>query len=192
MYEAIAFYLFAALTAAMFLVVVTTKNILYSMSALAAGMIFISAFFFLLGADFLGVVQIVVYTGAVMALYAFGMMFFDSTKEVKENIENPKWVIGLSGMIAFVLVLMLSAPIVGQNAAEYPIDENIGNIQAVGIVLFTKYLIPFEVAAVMLLVAMIAGIVLAGKKMDHSLTLICEEDQKISDVEYTSTSEEKK
>ncbi len=43
-------------------------------------------------------------------------------------------------------------------------------------VLFTKYLIPFEVAAVMLLVAMIAGIVLAGKKMDHSLTLMKEEE----------------
>jgi len=192
MFEAIAFYLFAGLTAAMFLIVVTTSNILYSMSALAAGMIFISAFFFLLGADFLGVVQIVVYTGAVMALYAFGMMFFDSTKDVKERVENPKAVFILSGMIALILVLMLAAPIVGENAARYPIDTNVGNIQAVGIVLFTKYLIPFEVAAVMLLVAMISGIILAGKKMDHSLTLICEEDQKISDVEYISIKEEHK
>ncbi|PTB87944.1 hypothetical protein C9925_00950 [cyanobacterium G8-9] len=48
--------------------------------------------------------------------------------------------------------------------------EGVGNAQDVGMVLFTKYLIPFEVAAVMLLVAMIAGIILAGKKMDESLT----------------------
>ena len=192
MFETVAFYLFAVLTTTMFLIVVTTKNILYSMSALAAGMIFISAFFFLLGADFLGVVQIVVYTGAVMALYAFGMMFFDSTKDVYEEIENPKGVFLLSGMIALVLVLMLSAPIVSNNLAEYPIPETMGNIQAVGLVLFTKYLIPFEVAAVMLLVAMISGIVLAGKKMDHSLTLINEEDRKISDVDYNPTSEEHK
>jgi NADH-quinone oxidoreductase subunit J len=48
--------------------------------------------------------------------------------------------------------------------------EGVGNTQDVGMVLFTKYLIPFEVAAVMLLVAMIAGIILAGKKMEESLT----------------------
>lgn len=56
--------------------------------------------------------------------------------------------------------------------------EGAGNTQEIGLVLFTKYLVPFEVAAVMLLVAMIAGIVLAGKKMDESLTLMSEEEIK--------------
>ena len=82
MFEVVAFYLFAFLTIAMFLITVITKNALYALSSLAAGMIFISAFFFILDADFLGVVQIVVYTSAVMALYAFGMMFFDSIKDI--------------------------------------------------------------------------------------------------------------
>ena len=82
MFEAIAFYLFAFLTIVMFCIVVTTSQPLYALTALAAGMIFISAFFFILGADFLGVVQIIVYTGAIMALYAFGMMFFDSTRGI--------------------------------------------------------------------------------------------------------------
>ena len=82
MFEVVAFYLFAFLTIAMFSVTVLTKNALYALSSLAAGMIFISAFFFLLGADFLGAVQIVVYTGAVMALYAFGMFFLDSFNDV--------------------------------------------------------------------------------------------------------------
>lgn len=177
MFEAVAFYLFAALTAAMFLVTVTTNNILYSMSSLAAGMIFISAFFFMLGAEFLGVVQIVVYTGAVMAIYAFGMMFFDTTKAVDEKIRSPRTVFVLAGSIALLLVIMFAAPIVGMNLqGDNPLPENMGNAEAVGLVLFTKYLIPFEVAAVMLLVAMISGIVLAGKKMDQSFTLICEED----------------
>jgi len=95
--EAIAFYLFSAITIGMFLVVVFSKNALYAMSALAGGMIAISGFFFLLDADFLGAVQIIVYTGAVMALYAFGMMFFDTTKDVKENIKentivNAMWI----------------------------------------------------------------------------------------------------
>ncbi len=172
MFEAVAFYLFAFLTIAMFFITVTTSQALYALTALAAGMIFISAFFFILGADFLGAIQIIVYTGAVMALYAFGMMFFDTTREVKEKQGNKYIVIGLSTLAAVMVVAIFTAPIVADNVtALYPVIEGAGNTQNVGLVLFTKYLVPFEVAAVMLLVAMIAGIVLAGKKMDLSLTL---------------------
>jgi len=171
MYEFIAFYVFAISTTILFLITVMSKNVLYAMTALAAGMVMISGFFFLLGADFLGVVQLIAYVGAVMALYAFAMMFFDATKDIKEKHENPALVFLLGGLMAVVFVVMFSAPIIGDNVqALYPVIEGVGNAQAVGMVLFTKYLIPFEVAALMLLVAMIAGIILAGKKMDYSLT----------------------
>jgi len=172
MFEAIAFYLFSFLTIAMFFITVTTSQALYALTALAAGMIFISAFFFILGAEFLGAIQIVVYSGAVMALYAFGMMFFDTTREVKEKHGNKYIVVGLSTLAALLVVAIFAAPIVSDNiTALYPMTEGVGNTQDVGMVLFTKYLVPFEVAAIMLLVAMISGIVLAGKKMDLSLTL---------------------
>lgn len=177
MVEVFAFYTFAILTTVMFLITVLTNHALYALSALAAGMIFISAFFFLLGADFLGAIQIIVYTGAVMALYAFGMMFFDTTRVVVESRTSPQIIFGLSGLAALTVVAIVTVPIVSGNiAALYPLIEGEGNSQMVGMVLFTKYLIPFEVAAVMLLVAMIAGIILAGKKMDHSLTLMKEEE----------------
>ncbi len=173
MFEAVAFYLFAFLTIAMFFITVTTSQALYALTALAAGMIFISAFFFILGADFLGAVQIIVYTGAVMALYAFGMMFFDTTREVKEKQGNKYIIVGLSTLAAVLVVIIFAAPMVSENiVALYPAIDGIGNTQEVGLVLFTKYLIPFEVAAIMLLVAMVAGIVLAGKKMDLSITLL--------------------
>lgn len=177
MFEIVAFYLFSILTIVMFSITVFTNNSLYALSSLAAGMIFISAFFFLLDADFLGAVQIVVYTGAVMALYAFGMMFFDSLSTVKEKIQNPKLVFLLTGVTALIIVMIFVAPIVGANIeAQYPVHPSWGNSQDVGIVLFTKYLIPFEVAAVMLLVAMIGGIILAGKKMDISYSELSEEE----------------
>ena len=170
MFEVVAFYLFAVLTIAMFTITVVTNNALYALSSLAAGMIFISAFFFLLNADFLGVVQIVVYTGAVMALYAFGMMFFDSISEVEEKIANPRLTFLLTGVVALLVVLIVVAPIVSSNViAAYPIHPEYGNAQDIGLILFTKFLIPFELAAVMLLVAMIGGIILAGKKMDTEL-----------------------
>ena len=134
-------------------------------------MVLISGFFFILGADFLGVVQLIVYVGAVIALYAFAMMFFDATKDIKEKNTNPALVFLLGGMSALVLVLMFAGPIHSEAVqALYPMTEGVGNAQDVGMVLFTKYLVPFEVAALMLLVAMISGIMLAGKKMDQSLT----------------------
>lgn len=175
--EAIAFYLFAILTIAMFIYTVMSAQALFALSAMAAGMILISAFFFLLGADFLGAVQIIVYTGAVMALYAFGMMFFDTTREVKER-NTSKWIVTVLGGLAAVLVVAIfTMPLVAENiAAAFPVPKEVSNPKAVGIVLFTKYLVPFEVAAVMLLVAMVAGIVMAGKKMDRSLTKMKEEE----------------
>ena len=171
MYEVVAFYLFSVLTIGLFLVTVMSQNVLYAMTSLAAGMVLISGFFFILGADFLGVVQLVAYVGAIMALYSFAMMFFDATRDIKEKNTNSALVFLLGGLSAVVLVLMFAAPIHSDAIqALYPMHEGVGNAQDVGIVLFTKYLVPFELAAVMLLVAMIAGIILAGKKMDQSLT----------------------
>ena len=177
MYELIAFYLFSFLTIVMFSITVTTSNVLYALSSLAAGMIFISGFFFILDADFLGVVQIVVYTGAVMALYAFGMMFFDSLSEVEEKVKNPKLFFGLAGLIALVIVIIFAAPLVDLNTeALYPVTKGLGNTQDIGLVIFTKYLLAFELAAIMLLVAMIGGIILAGKKMDLSYSEMSEDE----------------
>ena len=177
MFEQVAFIIFSVLTIGMFSITVLTTNALYALSSLAAGMIFISAFFFLLDADFLGAVQIVVYTGAIMSLYAFGMMFFDTLSEVKENVKNPRLVFLLSGMVAVILVVIFMAPVIGENlTANYPVNPEYGNSVDVGLVLFTKYLVPFEVAAIMLLVAMIGGIVLAGKKMNESYSEMKEEE----------------
>jgi len=133
----------------------------------------------------MGVVQLIVYTGAVMALYAFGMMFFDSLSEVKESVANPKLTFFLSGMIALLLVVIFVAPIIATKApAYYPIHPGLGNAQDVGLVLFTKYLVPFEVAAVMLLVAMIGGIILAGKKMEEEFIHELEQEHDKHHTDY--------
>lgn len=177
MFEIVAFTLFSILTISMFLITVLTNNTLYALSSLAAGMIFISGFFFLLDAEFLGVVQIVVYSGAVMALYAFGMMFFDTLSEVEEKINNPRLTFFLSGVIALIVVIILIAPILGQNIeAQNPVNNEVSNSVNIGMTLFTKYLLPFEMAALMLLIAMIGAIVLASKKMNISFSELEEKD----------------
>ena len=139
MFEIVAFIIFSVLTIGMFSITVLTNNALYALSSLAAGMIFISAFFFLLNADFLGAVQIVVYTGAVMSLYAFGMMFFDSLAEVKEKIKNPRLVFLLSGMLALIIVIVLIAPLIGEGVdANYPVHPEYGNSVDVGLMFLKR------------------------------------------------------
>jgi NADH-quinone oxidoreductase subunit J len=168
MYEVVAFYIFSALTIGFFLIAVFSKNALYALSSLAGGMVFISGFFFLLEAEFIGVVQIVVYTGSVMALYAFGMMFFDTARDVKENISSKRLIYALGILSAVLITAIFCAPVWSKRIlAVSPIDADISNSLMIGQALFTKYLAAFELAAVMLLVAMIAGIVLVSKKMDE-------------------------
>ena len=169
MYEVIAFYVFAALTVGMFSIVVMTKNALYAMSALAGGMIFVSGFFFILDAEFLGVVQITVYSGAIMALYAFGMMFFDTTRDVHEVVRSKKIAYTLFILSAILLIIIMCAPLFSEKLVANALLDSASNIQMIGLLLFTKYLVPFELAAIMLLVAMISGIVLASKRMDENL-----------------------
>ena len=175
MFEIISFYFFSVLSLGLFAVSVFSKNVLYAMSALAGGMIFISGLFFTLGAEFLGVVQIMVYTGAVIVLYGFSMMFFNANKDVKEAKEN-KIIYSLAVISAFLLVMIFVAPILSDKISAYPIIKELDNIEAIGLVIFKKYLIVFELVAIMLLVAMICGIVLVHKNMDKSLTL--EEESK--------------
>lgn len=173
MFEAITFYLFSTLCIVSFLIVVTSKRILYAMTALASGMIFISGIFFVLDAEFLGVVQIIVYSGSVVALYAFAMMFFDTSKDIIESHKN-EWVVCILCFgIALVLVCIFGMPLLGSNLEAVADSQNLlniaemNNIQMIGYVIFTKYLIPFEIAAFMLLVAMVVGIILSIKRSEQ-------------------------
>lgn len=173
MFETIAFYLFSTLCIVSFLIVVTSKRILYAMTALASGMIFISGIFFVLDAEFLGVVQIIVYSGSVVALYAFAMMFFDTSKDIIESYKN-EWVVCILCFgIAVVLVCIFGMPLLGSNLEAVADAQNLlniaemNNIQMIGYIIFTKYLIPFEIAAFMLLVAMVVGIILSIKRSEQ-------------------------
>lgn len=165
MFEAIAFYLFAFLTLSAFFVVISTNNLLYALTALASGMIFISSFFFILGAEFLGVVQIAVYTGAVIVMYAFGLMFLDISQGIKEHYQGQMRICIMVLMIAFLLLALFAFPIYHQNVLleKSTIIINEPNTFGIGRVLFGKYLIAFEITGVLLLVALIGGVALGLK-----------------------------
>lgn len=177
MLDSIAFYFFGALCITSFVIVVSSSRVIYAMTALACGMIFIAGIFFVLNAEFLAVVQIIVYGGSVVALYAFAMMFFDSSKDVVESSHNEWIACVLCVGIAIVLVAIFGMPIVANNLELIALNStqldvpDFNNIQKIGYVLFTKYILPFEIAAFMLLVAMVIGIVLSVKKQKEGVQI---------------------
>lgn len=164
MFELIGFYFFAFMIILMLGISVFSSSVLYAMSALAVGLIFISGLFFMLGAEFLGVVQIAVYTGAIMVLYAFSMMFFDANEKIKEKSKFDKFIYSMSVFCGLLLVLIFLTPLATQNATN---ANETNNIALIGQILFSKYLLAFELVAFLLLVAMICAIVLAHKEMNR-------------------------
>ncbi|ENY8183049.1 NADH-quinone oxidoreductase subunit J, partial [Campylobacter coli] len=139
----------------------------YSLSALAGGMVFLSGFYFLLDAEFLGVIQIIVYSGAVLGLYSFAMMFFDSSKEFKEKLRAKKSFFLLVILSAVLLLFMLLGfkhqNIAGDLALSDPnlFDYN----KQLAFAIFSKYLLAFEFIAILLLIALICAIVLTHKEL---------------------------
>ncbi|BEK36470.1 NADH-quinone oxidoreductase subunit J [Campylobacter coli] len=167
MIEILAFVFFSVVVLGFFLVAVLSKTMLYSLSALAGGMVFLSGFYFLLDAEFLGVIQIIVYSGAVLGLYSFAMMFFDSSKEFKEKLRAKKSFFLLVILSAVLLLFMLLGfkyqNIAGDLALSDPnlFDYN----KQLAFAIFSKYLLAFEFIAILLLIALVCAIVLTHKEL---------------------------
>ncbi|EAH5653211.1 NADH-quinone oxidoreductase subunit J [Campylobacter coli] len=167
MIEILAFTFFSVVVLGFFGIAVLSKNMLYSLSALAGGMVFLSGFYFLLDAEFLGVIQIIVYSGAVLGLYSFAMMFFDSSKEFKEKLRAKKSFFLLVILSAVLLLFMLLGfkhqNIAGDLASSDPnlFDYN----KQLAFAIFSKYLLAFEFIAILLLIALICAIVLTHKEL---------------------------
>ncbi|EJA9823556.1 NADH-quinone oxidoreductase subunit J [Campylobacter coli] len=167
MIEILAFVFFSVVVLGFFLVAVLSKTMLYSLSALAGGMVFLSGFYFLLDAEFLGVIQIIVYSGAVLGLYSFAMMFFDSSKEFKEKLRARKSFFLLVILSAVLLLFMLLGfkyqNIAGDLALSDPnlFDYN----KQLAFAIFSKYLLAFEFIAILLLIALVCAIVLTHKEL---------------------------
>ncbi|WP_291950418.1 NADH-quinone oxidoreductase subunit J [Campylobacter sp.] len=160
MFETLAFYILSVLVLGFFLVSVLSTSMLYAISALAAAMIFLSGFYFLLNAEFIGAIQIIIYSGAILGLYSFAMMFFDTSSKVKENLKDKKIFI----IVIFSIFLFLSV-ILGHNidGTKQDIVYDLTSTQQIGLLLFTKYMLAFEFMAILLLIALICAIVLTQK-----------------------------
>ena len=161
------FYLFAALTIAGAIGVVTLKNPVHAAISLLGTFLMVAALFVLKHAEFLGAVQLLVYAGGILVLFLFVIMLVNVRKLRPESayLSNLAPAAVATGtlfgvMIALVMVLArLSGPAGDPAALRMVEGQALGNTEAVGWVLYRTYLVPFEVVSVILLVAMIGAIV---------------------------------
>ena len=169
--EALAFYVISAFILGFAVLVVTTRDTVHSVLFLVLDFLFVAALYVLLSAPFLAVIQILVYAGGIVVLYLFVVMLVN-LKRPPEAHQDPHRRTNLGFGLAAAILLELGAILVygymrpapppTAAAAALPVT---GKTETVGWLLYTSYLIPFEIASMLLLVAMIGAIVLAKREL---------------------------
>jgi NADH-quinone oxidoreductase subunit J len=170
--EAIAFYTLAAFILGFAVLVVTTRDTVHSVLFLVLDFLFVAALYVLLGAEFLAVIQVLVYAGGIVVLYLFVVMLVN-LKRPAETHQDPHRRTRLgtflsAAVFAEVVVIALYGIARPSPATPNPLATGLpvtGNTEEVGWLLYTNYLIPFEIASMLLLVAMIGAIVLAKREL---------------------------
>lgn len=158
------FYILASLSIISALFVVFSKSPIYSVLWLIVCFFTIAGHYVMLNAQFMAIVHIIVYAGAIMVLFLFTVMLLNLNKESEPHKRTYlKFAAILS---AGVLFLTLLAAFKSTNLTPYQLPEvnEVGYIQNVGIKLFTDYLLPFEISSILFLSAMIGAVVLAKKE----------------------------
>lgn len=167
--QGLAFYMFALIAIVAGLMVVSAKNPVHSVLFLILAFFNSAGLFVLLGAEFLAMLLVVVYVGAVAVLFMFVVMMLDiNFVELRQGFLK---YLPVGVMTALVLVVELIAVVGGwqlapeaARVAASPIPEKITNTHALGAILYTDYLLVFQAAGIVLLIAMIGAIVLTHRK----------------------------
>jgi NADH-quinone oxidoreductase subunit J len=168
MLEGILFYTLAAFIVAFGVLVVTARNTVHSVLFLVANFLCVAMVYVLLAAEFLAIIQVLVYAGGIVVLYLFVVMLVNLKRPPEAPLDTRRQS-RLGFVVAAVMLAEISAILVytaGRPGAPVPAAAMPagGNTEMVGMALYTDYLIPFEVASMLLLVAMIGAIVLARKE----------------------------
>jgi NADH-quinone oxidoreductase subunit J len=163
--SALFFYLFAGVCVASAVMVIVSRNPVHSVLYLILAFVNASGLFVLMGAEFLAMILIVVYVGAVAVLFLFVIMMLDvDFAALREGfIQYLPVGIVIGGVFLFELLMTVGAWIINPTLTKSitaPIPANVSNTEALGLVLYTKYIYYFQIAGVVLLVAMIGAIVL--------------------------------
>ncbi len=168
MLDLVIFYIFASIAIVSAILVITRKNAVHSAMFLAATLLSVAGIFLTLRAEFLAGVQVIVYVGGILVLFVFVIMLVPTDRAVFERRYNHQ------GKIALVTAAILVAELgygFYQGRDSFPLPAatgdlaaaTVGNTELVAFALYQDYLLPFEIASILLLVAIIGAVVLSKK-----------------------------
>jgi NADH-quinone oxidoreductase subunit J len=169
MIELVLFYVFATIAVASAIMVITQHNVVHSAAFLGATLFAVAGIFLTLHGEFLAGVQVIVYVGGILVLFVFVIMLIAVERTAVERQFNRQWTIAL--VTAGILIVEIGYGLYqGKDSfvlppAAAPAAPGLaGNSERVGTALYTVYMLPFEIASILLLVAIIGAVVLAKKR----------------------------
>ncbi len=163
----VAFFILSLLTIGGAVFMISFNRVVHMVIAIGVTFLSIAGLFVLLEAEFVAVSQVLVYSGAISILMLFGIMLtkHDANEAGVNRAQNK--ILTFIGVAAFfVTVFMGIQNTVWPGGTQNPSDPAISNVKQIGIEVFTKYVIPFELVSVLLLVALVGAIIMAKKEGD--------------------------
>jgi NADH-quinone oxidoreductase subunit J len=168
--DTVFFYLFALLTLGGAILTITRRNAIHSAISLIVSLLGVAGLYLLQHAEFLFAVQIVLYVGGIMVLFLFVIMLVNLDQMAKERQFNRAWMVGLAAVVAVGIEIGYFF-YRGQGSFKLteveapPVVSGMGNTEILADMLFQKYLLPFEIASILLLVAVVGSVVMAKKRI---------------------------
>ncbi len=161
------FYFLSGLAVLSAIAVITRRNAVHSAVALIVTLLSLAGLYLMLYAPFVAGVQIILYAGGIMVLFLFVIMLVNIERAQREYVFNHQWHVGLLAALALGAMLFFvyekGSSIFPANAMIPAPEEQ--NTQRVGMLLFQSYLLPFEIASLLLLVAIVGAVVMAKKRV---------------------------
>lgn len=163
MIQAIAFYVFAATAVVFALTVIAARNPIYSALGLIGCLFAVAGVFALNAAHLVAILQVLVYAGAIMVLILFVIMLLSLTpEELGRPVVNLRKILSVF-LLAAVAVVLAGRLGAAPQAAVPPADPSFGTIEGVGLMLFSRYLLPFEMVSLLLLAAILGAAILSRR-----------------------------
>ncbi len=163
--ELFVFWPVAVLLVASAIGVVRARNPVYAAMSLVAAFFLLAGLYLMLTAHLLAFLQVMVYAGAIMVLFLFVIMLLSLTDA---ELGVPRWTVmkwlGAIGAVGLLVVIAAAIRSAGRGPMR-PVAEDFGTVKAVGRLLYTQYLLPFEAASVLLLVAIVGAVVIAKQRI---------------------------
>ncbi len=172
MLDTVLFYIFAVMTLAGAIFTITRRNAVHSAISLIVSLLGVAGLYLMQQAEFLFAVQIVLYVGGIMVLFLFVIMLVNLDQAAKERQFNGQWLVALVAVTAVAAEIGYFFYKGGPNAfhieggaAAGIVPPALGNTEVIAESLFSEYLLPFEVASLLLLVAVVGSVVMAKKRI---------------------------